>query len=211
MEPEVSLTFSQKPATYPCPDPVKSSPRTPSHSQIIRFNIVLPFPPSSSKRSPTFMLPVKFLYALTPPNRAKYPAHLILFDLIIRIFGEAYRSWSSSPFIPLHSHDTSSSAPYSRTPSACVLPSAGRITFPYWNTVDSGPNVGSHSLSSLCPEFLQEYREYIGALNIPPLRSWRPFLKSQVVCRLQGLRDFKPRAFMSLDAACNDVEASAAV
>ena len=102
MEPEGSLTFSQEPSTYPCPDPVKSSPCNPSHSQIIPFNIVLPFPPCSSKRSLSFMLPAKFLYALTSPIRAKYPAHLIL-DLIIRIFGEEYRSWSSSPCIPLHS------------------------------------------------------------------------------------------------------------
>jgi hypothetical protein len=88
MEPEGSLTFSQEPATYLCPDPVKSSPRTPSHFQIIRFNIVLPFPPSSYKRSLASLLPAKFLYALTSPIRAKYPAHLIHLDLIIRIFGE---------------------------------------------------------------------------------------------------------------------------
>jgi hypothetical protein len=131
MEPEGSLPHSQEPATYPCPDAVKFTPRTLCHFQIIRFNIVLPFPPSCSKRRLTFMLPAKFLYALTSPIRAKYRAHLILLDLIIRIFGEEYRSWSSSPCIPLHSHDISSSAPYSRTPSACVFPSAGRSTVPY--------------------------------------------------------------------------------
>ena len=46
-----------------------------------------------------------------------------------------------------------------------------------WKTEDSGPSVSRHSLSSLCPEFLQEYREYEGALNLPPRQRWQPFLK----------------------------------
>jgi hypothetical protein len=60
------------------------------------------------------------------PIRALCSAHLIL-DLIIRIiFGEEYRSLSSSLCSLLHSpviFQISSSAPYSHTPSAYVPPS----------------------------------------------------------------------------------------
>ena len=99
MEPKGSLLQSQVPTNCPCPESKQSSPCHPSHFLKIQFNIILlPTP-----RSPSG-LPTKTLYApLLSPIHATCRAHHLL-DLITRIiFGEQYRSQSSSLCSILHS------------------------------------------------------------------------------------------------------------
>ena len=83
----------------------------PSHFLKTHLNIILPSTPGSFKWSLSLRFPhQKTMYArLFFPIRATFPAHPILFDLITRImFGEEYRSLSSSLCSFLHSPVTSS-------------------------------------------------------------------------------------------------------
>ena len=111
MEPEGSLPHSQVPAICPYPESARSSPYP--HIPLPEKSILIV---SSHLRlglpSALFLsdFPTETLYIpLFSPVRATCPASLILIDLIIRkIFGEQYRSLSSSLCRFLHSPVTSS-------------------------------------------------------------------------------------------------------
>ena len=89
---------------HKCPPPVpilsqiNSVHALPSHFLKIHFNIILPSMFISSKWSFLSGFPTKTLYAPPlSPTRATCSVHLTLLDLITHIiFGEEYRTWSSS-------------------------------------------------------------------------------------------------------------------
>ena len=110
MEPERSLPLSQELATYPYPEPDQSSPCPPFHFLKIHLNIILPAILGSFKWSLTSRFPNHNpVYNSPIPIRATCPAYLILLDLITwRVFGEEYRSLSSSLRSFFHSLATSS-------------------------------------------------------------------------------------------------------
>ena len=63
MEPEGSSPYSQEPAIYPYPEPDRSSLRPPSNLSKIRFNIIFPSTPGSSKWFIPLGFSTKTLYA----------------------------------------------------------------------------------------------------------------------------------------------------
>ena len=111
MEPESSLPYSQVPATCPYSEPARSSPYP---------HILLPedpseyYPPIYAWVSQVFSFPSGFrtktlCTPLHAPVHTTCPAHLILLDFITRtVFGEQYRSFSSSLCSFLHSSVISS-------------------------------------------------------------------------------------------------------
>jgi len=130
VEPTCSLPHLQSPAT--CPYPESGLVHAfPSHFIVIHFNIILhlnPFLPSGLLISG---LPAKTLYTpLLSPIRATCPADLIVLDAITRRYlvrstnHKAHYAVYPSPLLSRVCHaQVSSSAPYSRTPSAHVPPS----------------------------------------------------------------------------------------
>jgi hypothetical protein len=87
MKHDVSLVSPPEPATYPCPEPDYSNPRSP-HTLSFRSDLSLGltsgFFPSD--------FPTKILHAfLFTPKRVKFPTHLILLEVFSRrIFGEEF-------------------------------------------------------------------------------------------------------------------------
>ena len=110
MEPEGSLPHSQVPATCPYPEPHRSSPCTSHFLKSIRiFSFHLRLGVSSGFFPSCFITKTQYTRtSLLSPTGARFPAHFLL-DFITRIiFGEEYRSLSSSLFSFLHSPVTSS-------------------------------------------------------------------------------------------------------
>ena len=110
MEPESSLPHQKWPPPVPIFSQLDPVYKHTSHLLKIHFNIILPSTPSSPKWSLSLSFPHKILVYVSPiPIRATCPAHLILLDFTTRtIFGEQYRSFSSSLYNFLHSPVTSS-------------------------------------------------------------------------------------------------------
>jgi len=103
MEPECSLPHSQVPATCPYTDQPSPMPPVPLLEDvlILSSHLLLGLPSGLFPSGFT----TKTLYTpLLYPTRATCPAHLVLLDCITRIiFGEQYRSLSSSLCSFLHS------------------------------------------------------------------------------------------------------------
>jgi hypothetical protein len=116
----------------------------PSHFLKIYFNIILPSTPGSPKWPPSLTSPYQnpvCTFIFPHPCYIPPPPRLILLDLITRIiFGDEYRSLSSSLRSPLHSPLTSSllgqnilvSTLFSNTLSLCSFLSVrNQVSHPY--------------------------------------------------------------------------------
>lgn len=92
MENKGSLTYLQKPATSPYPEPHQSSRRLPIQIHEDRFNIFVPSKTRSSKLALSLRFPHHDPVCTSPLShtRASRLAHIIVVDLFNRmLFGEA--------------------------------------------------------------------------------------------------------------------------
>ena len=112
MEPEGSLPHLTQLATFSYPEPDQSSPCPSSHYLKKHFNIIIPYTPGSSKWSLSLRSSNQDPVGISPLlHHTTCSGYLKLLDLITRkIFGEEYRSLSSSLCSFLHSPFTSSTS-----------------------------------------------------------------------------------------------------
>ena len=105
MEPECSLPHSQAPTSCPNLSHINPAHALTSHFLKIRFNIISPSTPGSSKSSLSLRFPHQNpVYTCTLLIRAAHPALPILLNLITRTtLCEGYSSLSSSLHIFQHS------------------------------------------------------------------------------------------------------------
>jgi len=177
MEPEYSISHSQEPATCPCTEPDQSGPCC--HPTSWRSILILYSRLRLGLSSGSFLrLPHQNPLCTSPvPIIATCPAHLILLYLFtLIIFGEGYRSLSSSlcsfPHSPLTSPllgpkillntlfsnnlSLRSSLKCERLRFTPIQNNRQNYSFVHlwkvnWKTEDSAPNNSKHSRSSISP------------------------------------------------------------
>ena len=140
-------------------------PRHPTHFLKIHFIIILPTMPEFSKWAPPLRLNHQHSVCTSPlPKRATCSVHLILFDFINRIiFGENYRSFSSSLCIFLYPPAASSllgpnillSTLFSKVPSVHSSPNmSDHVSQPY-RIIDN--YTLKYYTPFLCIKYLSDY------------------------------------------------------
>ena len=132
METEGSLPNSIQPATCPYPEPDPSSPCPPSYFSNIHFNIILPSTPGCFKVvSFPQVSPLKPCMHLYSPHTCYMPCPSVFLTwspkwYLVRSTEHTASRYAvfSTPLLPRPSWaQISSSAPYSRKPSAYIPPS----------------------------------------------------------------------------------------
>lgn len=95
MEPESSIPHSLAPSSFPYPEQDQSRPASSTQFSNIRFNIIIPYTPRSSKWSLSIRFLQQTLYLfLFSVIHTTYPIHLHVFGLIAQIISdEEIKSW----------------------------------------------------------------------------------------------------------------------
>jgi len=119
MKPQCLLPHSQLPSACHYPEPSQSSLCPPFAFLKFNFNIIPSSKPGSSKWSISLRIPHQYYICSSPlPIRAKWPAQFLLLELITRkIFGDIYRTLSSSLYSFLHCAVTSALLDQNTLPS----------------------------------------------------------------------------------------------
>ena len=179
MEPTGSLPHLQDSATCPYPKPDESSPCLPSHFFKIRFNVILPFTPTSSKWSHELPTETTCTPVLSPV-RATCPVHLILYLTTRIIFSHVYRSRSllctflPPPVTSVFCQNTLSTL-ISNTLSLWSTPSVGYHVWRSYNQANTNhPSV--IVLACFCPTDVSANYSVVVIFMVLLLDSYRRFV-----------------------------------